>query len=66
MSVIKTGFDPKLRAKLAKEWAIIMESLRLIFYISSLSMLGALACVVGLSVLAPTQLESQQIHLTHH
>jgi cytochrome b6-f complex subunit 4 len=35
-----------------------------ILYIFPLTMLGA--SVVGLSVLAPTQLESQQIHLTHH
>jgi hypothetical protein len=50
MSVIKKPdlTDPKLRAKLAKEWAIItMESLhgQMIFIYLPLTMLGALACV---------------------
>jgi len=62
MSVIKKPdlTDPKLRAKLAKgmghnyygEPAWPND----IFYVFPVTMLGALACIVGLSVLAPTQL----------
>jgi len=62
MAVIKKPdlTDPKLRAKLAKgmghnyygepAWPNDL------FYIFPLNMLGVLVCVVGLSVLAPTQL----------
>jgi cytochrome b6-f complex subunit 4 len=62
MSVIKKPdlTDPKLRAKLAKgmghnyygepAWPNDL------FYVFPLTMLGTLACIVGLSVLAPTQL----------
>ena len=62
MSVIKKPdlTDPKLRAKLAKgmghnyygEPAWPND----ILYIFPLTMLGAVACIVGLSVLAPTQM----------
>jgi len=62
MSVIKKPdlTDPKLRAKLAKgmghnyygEPAWPNDLL----YVFPITMLGTLACVVGLSVLAPTQL----------
>ena len=62
MSVIKKPdlTDPKLRAKLAKgmghnyygEPAWPNDLL----YVFPLTMLGTLACVVGLSVLAPTQM----------
>jgi cytochrome b6-f complex subunit 4 len=59
MSVIKKPdlSDPKLRAKLAKEWDTITtvnQRGQMIYYIFPIVIFGTFACVIGLSVLEPS------------